>query len=241
MSWVDRRYWHRSFSCLDQFPAALVAEIHLAGYDETADPAGGRLLIDAHGSRARPDVLDLYRHTLRLTGPIATLVEWDTDVLGFEPLWMRPDAIDAVLAAAEIAVSCAYHAPDLPSLPPTALASIDSDELANVRLGRHPATSSLGSPYPIGSIWSAHQDGTVEFFSRTEGEVVVLVTRPDSRARVSCLGWSEAAFVGAPLAGDSLEAAASLVLAQDEAFDFGRAFVGAAAADSFSSTETTGR
>ena len=34
---------------IDRFPVELVGEIHLAGYDETVDGAGERLLIDAHG------------------------------------------------------------------------------------------------------------------------------------------------------------------------------------------------
>ena len=35
---------------VDRFPVELVGEIHLAGYDETTDGAGDRLLIDAHGT-----------------------------------------------------------------------------------------------------------------------------------------------------------------------------------------------
>jgi uncharacterized protein len=71
---------------VDRFPVELVAEIHLAGYDETTDSAGDRLLIDAHGTRVRPDVIELYRHTLSRTGPVATLIEWDNDVPAFDVL-----------------------------------------------------------------------------------------------------------------------------------------------------------
>ena len=49
---------------LDRFPVELVGEIHLAGYDEAVDGAGDRLLIDAHGSPVKPDVIALYRHAL---------------------------------------------------------------------------------------------------------------------------------------------------------------------------------
>jgi uncharacterized protein (UPF0276 family) len=71
---------------VDRFPVELVGEIHLAGYDETIDGVGDRLLIDAHGTSVRPDVLELYRHTLSRTGPVATLIEWDNDVPGFDVL-----------------------------------------------------------------------------------------------------------------------------------------------------------
>ena len=52
---------------IDRFPVELVGEIHLAGYDETVDGAGDRLLIDAHGTTVQDDVFALYRHTLSRT------------------------------------------------------------------------------------------------------------------------------------------------------------------------------
>ena len=49
------------FAYIDRFPTEHVGEIHLAGYDETLDGQGERLLIDAHGSAVRDDVFALYR------------------------------------------------------------------------------------------------------------------------------------------------------------------------------------
>jgi uncharacterized protein (UPF0276 family) len=83
---------------LDRFPAGLVGEIHLAGYDESTDGAGDRLLIDAHGSPVKPDVIALYRHALSRTGPVATLIEWDNDVPSFEVLFAEARRADAMLA-----------------------------------------------------------------------------------------------------------------------------------------------
>jgi uncharacterized protein (UPF0276 family) len=83
---------------LDRFPAELVGEIHLAGYDEAVDGAGDRLLIDAHGSPVKPDVIELYRYALRRTGPVATLIEWDNDVPSFEVLFAEARKADAILA-----------------------------------------------------------------------------------------------------------------------------------------------
>ena len=53
---------------------------------KTTDGAGDRLLIDAHGTTVKPDVIELYRHTLSRTGPVATLIEWDNDVPAFDVL-----------------------------------------------------------------------------------------------------------------------------------------------------------
>ncbi|SMC99440.1 DUF692 domain-containing protein [Rhizobium sp. RU36D] len=85
---------------IDRFPLDLVGEIHLAGYDETVDGAGDRLLIDAHGSAVRTDVVELYRHTLGRIGPLPTLIEWDNDVPDFPTLQAEAQRADAMLAAA---------------------------------------------------------------------------------------------------------------------------------------------
>lgn len=74
------------FTYVERFPVHAVGEIHLAGYDETTDAAGERLLIDAHASRVSQDVFALFRHTLGRTGPVPTLVEWDNNVPAFSVL-----------------------------------------------------------------------------------------------------------------------------------------------------------
>lgn len=68
---------------LDAFPIEHVGEIHLAGFAETHDDEGRRLLIDAHDSPVRTDVWALYAHVLNKLGPIPTLIEWDNDI----PAW----------------------------------------------------------------------------------------------------------------------------------------------------------
>ena len=83
-----------------RFPIHHVGEIHLAGYDETTDDAGERLLIDAHGSRVRADVFHLYRTTIARTGPLPTLIEWDNDVPTFDVLMDEVRLVDAVLGGA---------------------------------------------------------------------------------------------------------------------------------------------
>lgn len=87
---------------VDRFPVEHVGEIHLAGYDETTDAAGERLLIDAHGSRVRPDVFALYSYTIARTGPLPTLIEWDNDVPGLDVLLDEARLVDAVLDGARL-------------------------------------------------------------------------------------------------------------------------------------------
>lgn len=86
------------FAYIDRFPVERVGEIHLAGYDETTDAAGERLLIDAHGSRVSPDVFALFRHTLARTGPVPTLVEWDNNVPDFSVLLDEAAVVDRALS-----------------------------------------------------------------------------------------------------------------------------------------------
>ncbi|WP_137130999.1 DUF692 domain-containing protein [Rhizobium sp. FY34] len=90
------------FAYIDRFPVELVGEIHLAGYDETTDAAGDRLLIDAHGTSVRNDVIELYRYTLARSGPLPTLIEWDNDVPDFATLNAEAARADAMLSAAAL-------------------------------------------------------------------------------------------------------------------------------------------
>ena len=88
------------FAYIDRFPLERVGEIHLAGYDETVDDAGERLLIDAHNAPVLPDVFALYQHTLRKSGPLPTLVEWDNDVPPFAALMDEVARVEGALADA---------------------------------------------------------------------------------------------------------------------------------------------
>lgn len=87
---------------IDRFPIEMVGEIHLAGYDESVDGVGDRLLIDAHGSAVRSDVVELYQHTLSHSGALPTLIEWDNDVPDFATLQAEAVRADAMLNAATV-------------------------------------------------------------------------------------------------------------------------------------------
>ncbi|WP_316356442.1 DUF692 domain-containing protein [Devosia sp.] len=85
------------FTYVERFPVHAVGEIHLAGYDETTDAAGERLLIDAHASRVSQDVFALFRHTLGRTGPVPTLVEWDNNLPAFSVLADEARIVDLAI------------------------------------------------------------------------------------------------------------------------------------------------
>lgn len=70
---------------LDAIAPEVVGEIHLAGHCRVSDEHGD-IVIDDHGSRVCDEVWQLYRHALHRFGPVATLIEWDTDIPALEVL-----------------------------------------------------------------------------------------------------------------------------------------------------------
>ena len=60
---------------LDDIPAQLVGELHVAGHLHCGD-----IVIDDHGSRVDDAVWALYSHARDRFGAVPVLVEWDTDV-----------------------------------------------------------------------------------------------------------------------------------------------------------------
>jgi hypothetical protein len=80
-------------------PREFVCEIHVAGHARN-DADGLTILIDDHGSRVSPEVWSLYAHAVTRLGPVATLVEWDTDI----------PALDVLLAEACVADGLLYRA-----------------------------------------------------------------------------------------------------------------------------------
>ncbi|QBY02584.1 DUF692 domain-containing protein [Rhodophyticola sp. CCM32] len=86
---------------IDSFPLHHVGEMHLGGHDEDQDDQGRPLLIDSHGREVVDPVWALYRYTIAKTGPCPTLIEWDTDVPGFDILKAEAARADAILSPVE--------------------------------------------------------------------------------------------------------------------------------------------
>jgi uncharacterized protein (UPF0276 family) len=80
---------------IDRIDAAIVGEIHLAGYD-----ASGEIVIDDHGSRVHPPVWQVFRHAVQRLGPRPTLIEWDTALPALQVLLDEAAAAEAVLQSA---------------------------------------------------------------------------------------------------------------------------------------------
>ena len=79
-------------------PLSAVGEIHLAGFGEDRDAAGSRLLIDSHGAAIDAAVWALYEATLRMTGPVPTLIERDNNVPALELLCAEAQRAERALA-----------------------------------------------------------------------------------------------------------------------------------------------
>jgi hypothetical protein len=84
-------------SYLDDFPAALIDEIHLAGH--SADPSlGAQLLVDSHDAPIAPAVWALFERLIARIGARPTLIERDDKVPDFEQLLNERSRAHGVLA-----------------------------------------------------------------------------------------------------------------------------------------------
>lgn len=79
---------------IERLPLEHVGEIHLAGHSARED-----YLFDDHVGPTPERVWALYAFTLARTGPVSTLVEWDTNVPDFETLAREADRARAVAGA----------------------------------------------------------------------------------------------------------------------------------------------
>lgn len=75
---------------------ASVAEIHLAGFDDS-----GPVVIDTHGAPVSPEVWALYQRAIERFGAVPTLIEWDTDIPPLDVLLREASTAQAVLVQHE--------------------------------------------------------------------------------------------------------------------------------------------
>jgi uncharacterized protein (UPF0276 family) len=73
---------HYAKAWLNQIPADIVGEFHLAGYTQVQV---GELVVDDHSQAVSEDCWQLYRYALERFGPIPTLIEWDNNL----PSWQK--------------------------------------------------------------------------------------------------------------------------------------------------------
>ena len=84
---------------LDSLPLHAAGQVHLAGHAVDSDALGAPLLIDSHGSEVADAVWALYARALESTGPLPTLIEWDSDVPAYEVLRDQARQAQALLDA----------------------------------------------------------------------------------------------------------------------------------------------
>jgi len=105
----------------------------------------------------------------------------------FEPLHGYPWIAD--VARVELAWHESYHAEDAPPLDTDLLNQISPECLADSQIMFHPSVRLIRSPYPIYSIWHAHQGGkepqeTIELDSGGEN---LCIFRPEYEVKVKSL------------------------------------------------------
>lgn len=87
---------HEPLAYLAALPLSAVRQIHLAGHAQERFEDGASLLIDNHGAAVAKPVWELYARTLVRTGPVATLIEWDTDVPAYPTLRAQARHADSI-------------------------------------------------------------------------------------------------------------------------------------------------
>ncbi|MBS7538034.1 HvfC/BufC N-terminal domain-containing protein [Ancylobacter lacus] len=145
-------------------------------------------------------------------------------IAGFGPAGEVPYLAD--VARLEWAWGEAYHAAEAVAASGTILATVPAEAVAEVRLALHPSLRLVASPYPVLSIWLAHQGDDpsgegVEW--RAENVVVV---RPDADVLMHRLSAGGVAFLEALLRRRTLGEAAEAALGADAGFDAGGHLVG---------------
>ena len=86
---------------LAALPVGAVQEVHLAGHSRRATETG-HLLIDDHGSPVADGVWQLYQEALGRFGPVATLIEWDTNIPSLETLVSEAEKAQALIERAGV-------------------------------------------------------------------------------------------------------------------------------------------
>ena len=130
------------------------------------------------------------------------------------------------VAALEWRVHRAHYAADAPLLARERMAVISPHDLLVARFGLHPACTWLQSPYPIATIWRAHQsDADVALPLTLDRAECALVVRPQWRAEVVESSTAEIAALAQLRAGGAMDDAIGAAFDADAKFDFARTLV----------------
>ncbi len=81
-----------AFEFIRSLPLERVGQMHLAGWE-----SGDGKIIDSHDAPVPPEVWDLFRRTIELTGPSSVLVEWDNQLPTMNRLLQEATMADALI------------------------------------------------------------------------------------------------------------------------------------------------
>ncbi len=98
---------HDPEAYLQAMPLHAVHEIHLAGHARDEGSDGAPLLIDDHGAPVDEAVWALFQSVLARTGPVPTLIEWDTHVPSYDLLREQATRAQTSIDAAACAKAAA--------------------------------------------------------------------------------------------------------------------------------------
>ena len=138
---------------------------------------------------------------------------------GFPPCADYPYLAD--VARLEWAMNVALHAEEAAPISPAVLAAVPPEEVGRLVFRMDPAASWLASPWPVDAIWRTNQSGadpeaTVDLGA---GAVRLEIRRQDDAVTMRPLASVEQAFRSRLASGETLEAVAAAVTAQDAAFN----------------------
>ncbi len=136
------------------------------------------------------------------------------------------------LAGLEAAWTQSYNAAETDVLTSSELGRIAPQRLGDLPLKVASPARLVSSPWPIGSIWSAHQQSP--FVPPVQkGAEAVLLTRPDAEVRLTIIPPEAAAFLVELPAAPTLGAAVEAVLSAYPQFDPGATLIGLAGLGAF--------
>lgn len=138
-------------------------------------------------------------------------------VAGFEPARGLPYLPD--VARVENAWHESWGAADTVALALGDLIAVPPEQLVLASFCAHPAARLLRSPWPVGSLWLAHQATEPDLAALEWRPQSVLITRPQAAICVQCLPAGAAALAAGLLEGATLDQAFSAALDEDAGTD----------------------
>ncbi len=86
-----------AFEFIRSLPLERVGQMHLAGWEDDGGP-----IIDSHDAPVPPEVWDLFKKTVALTGPTSVVIEWDKQLPSVERLLQEAEMATQILGESSV-------------------------------------------------------------------------------------------------------------------------------------------